>query len=78
MSRSGLLITNLTEKLLTYALGRGLDYHDMPTIRSITRQAADKDYRFNSLVLGIVNSPQFTMRVKSTETPASPAATAAL
>ncbi len=78
MSRSGLFITNLTEKLLTYALGRGLEYHDMPTVRSITAQAADADYRFTSLVLGIVNSPQFTQRVKSDDKAADPAATAAL
>jgi hypothetical protein len=78
MSRSGLFITNMTEKLLTYALGRGLEYHDMPTVRSITSKAADADYRFTSLVLGIVNSPQFTQRVKGADAATDPAATAAL
>jgi hypothetical protein len=78
MSRSGLFITNMTQKLLTYALGRGLDYHDMPTVRSITKEAAEEDNRFTSLVMGIVNSPQFTQRVKSAEPIATPAATAAL
>ena len=78
MSRSGLFITNMTEKLLTYALGRGLEHHDMPTVRSITKQAADQDYRFTSLVMGIVNSPQFTQRVKGADNAAKPAATAAL
>jgi hypothetical protein len=77
MSRSGLFITNMTEKLLTYALGRGLEYHDMPTVRSITKASASADYRFSSLVLGIVNSPQFTQRVKS-EDKTNIAATAAL
>ena len=78
MSRSGLFITNMTEKLLTYALGRGLEHHDMPTVRSITKQAADQDYRFTSLVIGIVYSPQFTERVKGADNAANPAATAAL
>ncbi len=79
MSRSGLFITNMTEKLLTYALGRGLEYHDMPTVRSITKEAAENEYRFTSLVLGIVKSPQFTQRVKGDEASATtPAATAAL
>ena len=45
----------MTEKLLTYALGRGLDYHDMPAVRAIVRDAARNDYRFSSLVLGIVD-----------------------
>jgi hypothetical protein len=68
----------MTEKLLTYALGRGLEYHDMPTVRSITKEAANNDYRFTSLVLGIVNSPQFTQRVKGEEPSTTAAATAAL
>ena len=49
----------LTENLMTYALGRSLDYHDMPTIRRIVRQAGDDDYRFKSLVLGVVSSDAF-------------------
>ncbi len=52
----------LTEKMLTYALGRGLDYHDMPAVRSIVREAARNNYRFSSLVLGIVGSTPFQMR----------------
>jgi hypothetical protein len=47
-------------------------------VQSITKGAAEKDYRFTSLVLGIVNSPQFTQRVKGAEPAATPAATAAL
>jgi hypothetical protein len=48
-----------TENLLTYALGRSLDYHDMPTVRRIVRQAAKDDYRFKSIVLGVVASDAF-------------------
>jgi hypothetical protein len=51
-----------TEKLLTYALGRGLEAHDMPTVRRIVREAADDDYRFAALVKGIANSVPFRMR----------------
>ena len=54
----------LTEKLLTYALGRGLDYPDMPAVRSIVSSAARDGYRFSSIVLGIVNSAPFRMRAK--------------
>ncbi|HLI82528.1 MAG TPA: DUF1592 domain-containing protein [Bryobacteraceae bacterium] len=48
-----------TEKLLIYALGRGTEYYDMPLVRSIVHQAAKDNYRFSSLVLGVVSSPQF-------------------
>ncbi|HEV8396252.1 MAG TPA: DUF1592 domain-containing protein [Vicinamibacterales bacterium] len=51
-----------TENLLTYALGRGLDYHDMPTVRRIVRQAAADDCRFKSIVLGVVTSDAFRKR----------------
>ena len=55
----------VTEKLLTYAMGRGVEYQDMPTVRSITRDAMDNNYRFSSLVLGIVQSPAFQMNMKT-------------
>ena len=51
-----------TENLLTYALGRSLDYHDMPTVRRIVRQAAADDYRFKSIVLGVISSDAFRKR----------------
>ena len=54
-----------TEKLLTYALGRGLEYYDMPVVRAIVQDAARSDYRFSSLVLGIVKSAPFQMRGRS-------------
>jgi hypothetical protein len=55
----------VTEKLLTYALGRGLDYKDMPLVRSITEDAAEKDYRFSTLLMGVIESPAFTMNQKT-------------
>jgi uncharacterized protein DUF1592/uncharacterized protein DUF1588/uncharacterized protein DUF1587/uncharacterized protein DUF1585/uncharacterized protein DUF1595/cytochrome c len=55
------------EKMMTYAVGRGVEYTDMPTIRAIARDAATDDNRFSSIVLGVVKSPQFQMRVKSND-----------
>ena len=55
----------VTEKLLTYALGRGLEYEDMPLVRSVTHQAAGEDYRFSALLMGVIESPAFTMNMKS-------------
>jgi hypothetical protein len=52
----------LTENLLTFALGRTLDYHDMPVVRGIVRRAAKGDYRFESIVLGVVSSDAFRKR----------------
>jgi hypothetical protein len=54
-----------TEKLLIYALGRGTEHFDMPLVRSIVRDAAPDNYRFSSLVLGIVKSQQFQMNTKT-------------
>jgi len=51
-----------TENLMTFALGRQTDWRDMPTVRAIVRDAAKDDYRFESLVLGIVSSDQFQKR----------------
>ena len=52
----------VTEKLMAYALGRRLEYYDRPTVRKIVRDAAARDYRWSSLILGIVESPAFLMR----------------
>jgi hypothetical protein len=57
----------LTERLMTYALGRGVEYTDMPAIRAILKDAARNDYRFSSIVLGIVNSTPFDTKVKRTQ-----------
>jgi len=52
-------VLTLTQKLMTYGLGRALDYHDMPTVRSIVRASAKENYRFSSLIMGIVASAPF-------------------
>ena len=52
----------LTEKMLTYALGRGMERYDRRTVREIAQKVAEQDYRFSSLVLEIVNSLPFQMR----------------
>jgi hypothetical protein len=63
-------VGTMTEKLMTYALGRGLEYYDMPVVRSIARDAARDDYRFSSIVMGIVKSTPFQMRhAREAETP---------
>ena len=59
-----------TENLMTYALGRSLDYHDMPTLRRIVREAKADNYRFKSLVLGIVSSDAFRKREVEEHEPA--------
>jgi mono/diheme cytochrome c family protein len=56
-------VQTMTRMLMTYALGRGTDYYDMPVIRGIERDAAKQNYRFSALVLGIVNSPPFQMKM---------------
>jgi hypothetical protein len=57
----------MVEKLMTYAVGRGMEYTDMPTIRAVARDVAKDDNRFSAIVLGVVKSPQFQMRVKSND-----------
>ena len=59
----------VTEKLLSYALGRRLEYYDRPAVRSIVREAAADGYRWSGLVRGIVRSPQFTMRAAPAASP---------
>jgi len=58
-------VLNVTEKLLTYSLGRGVEYYDMPVVRSIVRETAVENYRFASLVMAIVNSQPFRMNTKT-------------
>jgi len=55
-------VQTFTEKLMTYALGRSVEYYDMPAIRAIVRDAAKDNYRFSSIVLGVVKSSPFQMR----------------
>jgi Protein of unknown function (DUF1592)/Protein of unknown function (DUF1588)/Protein of unknown function (DUF1587)/Protein of unknown function (DUF1585)/Protein of unknown function (DUF1595)/Planctomycete cytochrome C len=52
----------MTEKMLTYALGRGLEYYDMPTVRKIVQEARNNEFRFSSVVMGIVKSTPFQMK----------------
>jgi mono/diheme cytochrome c family protein len=58
-------VGTVTEKLMTYALGRGLAYYDMPAVRSIVRESVSNNYRFSSLISGIVKSTPFQMRIKA-------------
>jgi hypothetical protein len=60
--RPEVFIGVLTEKMLTYALGRGVEYYDMPAVRKVVQDARSKDYRFSSIVLGIVKSTPFQMK----------------
>jgi hypothetical protein len=56
-------VSNLTEKLFVYALGRSVDYRDMPQIRAVVRDASRTNYSMSALILGIVKSPAFTMNL---------------
>jgi len=62
LDRKQEFVAAVTERLLTYSLGRGVEYYDMPAIRRILREAKEDDYRWSSLILGIVRSTPFQMR----------------
>jgi hypothetical protein len=62
LERREQFVGTLTEKLLAYSLGRGPEYYDRPTVRAITRAAAAGDYRWSSIIVGIVQSSPFRMR----------------
>jgi hypothetical protein len=64
LSRPEAFVTVVTEKMLTYALGRGLEPADMPVVRRIVKKAAQNDYRLSSVIMGIVESAPFQMRTK--------------
>ena len=76
LSRPELFAGTLTEKLLVYALGRGLDYRDMPTVRAILRDASRDNYRFSALISGVVHSTPFQMRTAPRDNEALPTQTA--
>jgi hypothetical protein len=63
------------EKLLTYALGRGVEYQDMPLVRSIAHDAAKRDNRFSALVLNVVRSKAFQMNMKTPDAPSATSST---
>lgn len=71
LSRPDAFVTVVTEKMLTYALGRGLEPSDMPVVRRIVKKAAQNDYRLSSIVMGIVESAPFQMRTKLEAAPES-------
>ena len=64
-SRPDVFVGVMTEKLMTYALGRGVEYYDMPAVRKIVQDASTHDFRFSSLIAGVVQSIPFQMRVKA-------------
>lgn len=65
LDRPELFVGTLTKKLLTFALGRGVDYYDAPAIRKVLREAEPYDYHFSALILGIVKSVPFQMRTST-------------
>jgi hypothetical protein len=64
-------VAMMVEKLMTFGLGRGVESTDMPAVRTIVRDVGASSNRFSAIVLGVVNSPQFQMRVKAHETAVS-------
>jgi hypothetical protein len=64
-SRPEVFVGVMAEKLLTYALGRGVEYYDMPAVRRIVRDAAARDFKFSSLIAGVVRSAPFQMKTKA-------------
>lgn len=75
MARSDQFARVVTEKMMTYALGRGVEYEDMPMLRSIVRDAAPGKYRFTSIVMGIVKSAPFQSSQKTVESSVKPTTT---
>jgi hypothetical protein len=62
LKRPELFVRTVTQKLMTYGLGRGMEYTDMPVIRGVASSSAAQNYRFSSVVLGIVKSVPFQMK----------------
>lgn len=74
LKRSDVLLSSFTENLMTYALGRRVEYRDMPTVRAIVREATRHENRFSSFILGVVKSPAFRMsEAEPPQTTAQPA-----
>jgi hypothetical protein len=68
-ARSDQFAQIITEKLMTYAVGRHIDYHDMPTVRAIVRKSKTEGLTFESLVMGVVNSDAFRRRAPAEPLP---------
>jgi len=64
-SRPEVFVGVMTEKLMTYALGRGVEYYDMPAVRKIVRDAGARDFKFSALIAGVVKSTPFQMKLKA-------------
>jgi hypothetical protein len=77
VKRPEIFVGTLTEKLLTYGLGRGVGYYDMPAVRKIVRDASVREYRFSSLVLAIASSVPFQKGIVFLDDQAQPVKTAA-
>jgi mono/diheme cytochrome c family protein len=72
LKRADVVVSSFTESLMTYALGRRIEYYDMPTVRSIVRNAARQQHKMSAFILGVVSSPAFQMsRSEAVETTAS-------
>jgi hypothetical protein len=67
LAQPEMFVRTLTDKLMTYGLGRGVEHRDKPIVRAVTRDAAAQNYRFSSIVLGIVNSAPFQMKKAQTD-----------
>jgi len=76
MREPEIFVQTVTEKLMTYGLGRGVAAPDMPMVRAIVRDSARDDYRFSALVLRIIRSPQFQMRITAPSSEGDPVRTA--
>ena len=63
VSRKGDFVGSVTNRLLTYGLGRGLEYYDAPVVRQILRDASVTDYRWSTIIMGIIQSQPFQMRM---------------
>jgi len=68
MKYSPQFVRVITEKLMIYSLGRGIEHYDMPLVRAIVKDAERNNYRFSSIVMGIVKSAPFTMNMKVAST----------
>ena len=65
LAKRELFVGRLSEKLLTFAIGRGLNSHDRPIVRAVVRDGARQEYRFSAIVMGVVNSQPFRMRASA-------------
>ena len=70
LNRSDAFVTATMERLMTYALGRPVEYSDMPAVRTIVRESGRNDYRFSAMIVGVVKSPAFQTKMKKAQTAA--------